>query len=56
MVLLGVSPYSQGVVSGIVILVAVLSGSLRVPKFWLQLRDRARSSEQPKQAEGKASS
>jgi ribose/xylose/arabinose/galactoside ABC-type transport system permease subunit len=42
MVLLGVSPYSQGVVSGIVILVAVLSGSLRVPRYWSQLNERVR--------------
>jgi ribose/xylose/arabinose/galactoside ABC-type transport system permease subunit len=56
MVLLGVSPYSQGVVSGVVILVAVLSGSLRFPKSWTQIGKRPQGSEQPaKQAESKAS-
>jgi ribose/xylose/arabinose/galactoside ABC-type transport system permease subunit len=34
MVLLGVSPYSQGVVSGVVILVAVLAGTARLPPSW----------------------
>lgn len=56
MVLLGVSPYSQGIVSGVVILIAVLSGSLRVPKSWLHAGHRPRAGAQPaKQAENKAS-
>jgi ribose/xylose/arabinose/galactoside ABC-type transport system permease subunit len=54
MVLLGVSPYAQGVVSGIVILVAVLSGALRIPRFW-KLRARARNREQPEEAGSEAS-
>jgi sugar transport system permease protein len=34
MVLLGVSPYSQGVVSGAVIVVAVLAGTVHLPARW----------------------
>lgn len=43
MVLLGVSPYSQGVVSGVVIVVAVLAGTARLPASWR----RAAASEVP---------
>jgi len=39
MVLLGVSPYSQGLVSGIVIVIAVLAGAIRIPAGWRRSAD-----------------
>jgi ribose/xylose/arabinose/galactoside ABC-type transport system permease subunit len=47
MVLLGVSPYSQGVVSGVVILVAVLAGSQRLPVIWHRIVRRQPSASSP---------